>query len=398
MAHDEDEGDDGSHAGAPLPPEDRVWRHPSEIGGGAAPPAAWIAPAPSRRRPALALAGACLTGAAITCGLLWLTRPSWVSEEPTATQRPRTAVATTASVAFAPAGVPTAQLADALAPHLVAVEVKRGDAWTTGSGLRLADADRILVVSPLVQGATAITVSVGRRTVDATVLGDDGATGATVLELSTAGAAAPPGPLLASSARAGQAVAVVGTRTTTAGGDDRQRVVPASVSTAGARAAIGDLVLHDAIELDRSLPDDALGAAVVDASGHLLGVVIDVSGSGGLAVVVPGRATLTAAADLLDDGEVRRAWLGVEAADLDPEVATLLQVDGGAMVTAVDQRSPAAEAGVQPGDVITEVGDLDVRDASDLVVAIRAGRPGEQVEMCWRRGADEQRAEVTLGG
>lgn len=403
MVHDDDEGDDQRPSGAPLPPDDRVWRHPSELGGVAV-GMAMPAPSPSSaapRRQVLALAGACLTGAVLTCGLLWLTRPGWVSEEPAPADRPRAAATatTTVPVSFTPAGVPTTELAGTLAPHLVAVEAERDGTWTSGTGIALADGRQLVVATPLVEGAGYVAVSIGgRRRVAASTVGEDAATGTTLLAVADGDVAPAPGTLLASTPRAGQAVAVIGARTTSATGDDQQRVVPASVSTAGARASIGDTVLHDAIELDRRLPDDALGAAVVDAGGHLLGVVVDVGDDRDLAVAVPGRTVLVAAADLLDDGEVRRAWLGVEAADVDPATASLLQIDGGALVTAVDGGSPAAQAGLQPTDIIVEVGDLEVRDASDLVVAIRAGRPGEQVELCWMRGALEQRAQVTLGG
>ncbi|HRW36521.1 MAG: serine protease [Acidimicrobiales bacterium] len=398
MARDEDEGDERGWHRPPLPPDDRVWRHPSELAGGTSAPSAWIAPTPiHRRRPVLALAGACLTGAAITCGLLWLTRPTWVRDDEAATP-PRAAAATSTSVAsFVSAGLATADLADALAPHLVQVEAKVGATWSSGTGLRLAGADGIVVASPLVQGAGFVAVTGSdRRRVDARVLAADDATATAVLATDADDPSADV--LLASPASPGQLAAVVGARSTAVGGVAEQRVVPTSISAVGARVRVGDAVLHDAIELDRSLPVDALGAAVVDGEGHLLGIVVATSTADGMAVAVPGRAALGAAADLAQDGEVHRAWLGVEAVDLDPASATVLGVDGGATLTQVDPGSPAAEAGLAEGDVITGVGDEEVLDASDLVLAIRDGEPGGEVEVRWHRGATAEAAEVTLGG
>lgn len=394
MARDDEEGDEAIWSGAPLPPEDRVWRHPSELAAGAPAPAAWVAPAPPARRPTLALAGACLTGAALTCGLLWLTRPGWVRDEPTSTSR-AAAVATTSAATFVAAGVPTTELADALAPRLVHVEAETESGWVSGTGLLLAEEGAVVVAAPLVHQAGFVAVTLAdRRRIEADVVGTDAATGTARLAID---AAAPTDPLLASLARSGQAVAVVGART---GPDDaaRQRVVPSSVSATGLRVALGDQVLHDALELDRALPADALGAAVVDAEGNLLGLVVEPNGPDGLAVAVPGRAALLAGADLGDDGEVQRAWLGVEATDLDAAAAARLEVEGGALLTAVDATSPAAAVGLSPGDVITEVDERPVRDASDLVLAIRAGQPGDEVELCWYRGTDEVRSQVTLGG
>jgi putative serine protease PepD len=400
VARDEQEGEDDRWAGAPLPPEDRVWRHPSELASGMPAPAAWVAPASPGRRPLLALAGACLTGAALACGALWLTRPTWVSETTSAPPRAAASISPPSTVAsYAAAGVPTVALADALAPHLVAVQAQVDGTWRSGTGVRLADANAILVAAPLVEGAGFIAVTVGGRRTGATLAGTDPATGTAIVVLASAATSSFPTDraLLASPTRAGEAVAVVGVRAGEDGSDD-QRVVPTSVSATGLRASVGDLVLHDALQLDRTLPADALGAVVVDASGHLVGVVVATGDADGMAVAVPGRAALVAAADLLDDGEVRRAWLGVEAADVDPATATVLDIAGGALVTSVQGSSPAAAAGLRSGDVITRIGELEVDDASDLVLAIQAGRPGEELEVRWQRGADAQEASVTLGG
>lgn len=392
MAFDDDEGPDDAPGRTPPAPDDRLWRHPSELARSTAPtPMAVPSAAPRHRALAVALAGAALGGAAIACGVLWLTRPGWVRE--TTTGAPRAASAP--SVEYVAAEVPTRELAEALAPDLVRVEAKTGSGWTTATGLWL-DSTRVLVVAPVVEGAAAFAVTdASQRRSTAQLSGVDKTTEAAVLTVEGTGSTRTTP--LGSPAAPGQAVAVIGARggSTSAEG---QRVVPTSVSTTGVRAAVGTVVLHDALQLDRSLPDDALGAVVVDADGHLIGLVVDVDDDDHLALVVPAVEVIEAGRQLAETGEVRRAWLGVQAVDLDPGSSQSEGLDGGAVVTSVQPGSPAATAGIAAGDTIREIDGTEVHDASDLVLAIRRGHPGDRVEVRWWRDGEETAAQVDLGG
>jgi serine protease Do len=230
----------------------------------------------------------------------------------------------------------------------------------------------------------------------ATPAGADDATGITILRVTDTGGV----PVAASptTAKAGQAVVVIGAASVGPDGATDQRVVTASVSAVDLRTDVDPIVLHDAVQLDRAVPDDAEGGLVVTADGALIGVVLAGSGTEDLAVVVPAGEALAAAKVLRDNGEVRRAWLGVRATDLTPSAASLMSVKGGALLTAVEAGSPAAAAGLRKGDVITQVDDQPIGDASDLVVALRAWSPGERVDVEWQRGTAVSRTGVTLGG
>ena len=95
------------------------------------------------------------------------------------------------------------------------------------------------------------------------------------------------------------------------------------------------------------------------------------------------------AQQLIDDGSVTHAYLGVSIADGE---------DGdGALVQAVEEGQPAAAAGLQEGDVITRVGDTDITDAASLTAAVRSQSPGDSVPVTFTRGGDEQTVDVTLG-
>ncbi|WP_421121873.1 S1C family serine protease [Aquihabitans daechungensis] len=324
---------------------------------------------------------------------MWFTRPTRVVVEEA---KPVAARSVPAAV-FAPAGVPSEALAERLAPSLVQVEAAHDDVWTAGTGIRIDDQGTIAVATPVVDGAGAVMVTDqdGDR-VRAVAGGSDPATGITILTVTSTGGSV--APTRSVEAAAGQPVAVIGAASVSPEGTTEQRVVTASVSAVGLRTTVDPIVLHDAVQLDRPVPDDATGGIVVDAEGRLVGIVLAGSGTEDLAVVVPADEAMAAAKGLREDGEVRRAWLGVRAVDLTPSAAALMDVKGGAQLTAVQAGSPAATAGLRKGDVITDVDGRPVGDASDLVVALRAWQPGERVVISWHRGVEADDTEVVLGG
>lgn len=386
MAFDEAGDDDRPRADPPLPPEDRLWRHPSELAGGTPPPAAWPMPTPpARRRSRLVgtVAAAGMAGALVAVGVMWFARPTRVVVEES---KPLTARSTAPAV-FTPAGLPSAALAKRLAPALVQVEVSTDEGRRTATGIRVDDHGTIVVATPVVQGATTVMVTThdGDR-VRAVIGGADAATGITVVTVSSSSGEGIGTDAV--DAEAGERVAVIGSGS----------VSSAAVHAVDVRTSVDPLVLHDAVQLDRPVPDAVTGGVVVDGDGALIGIVLDGSGAQDLAVVVPADDALAAARGLRDEGEVRRAWLGVRAIDLGADAADLMQVHGGAQLTMVQAGSPATSAGLRKGDVITAVDDQPIGDASDLVVALRHHQPGQEVTIHWQRGKESGQTDVTLGG
>lgn len=394
MAFDDPGDDERPVNEGPLPPEDRLWRHPSEVAGGTPLPAAWPAPRPAAPqrgyRAVAALAGAGLAGALVAAGVMWFARPTRVVEEPRA-QPTRSQT----SASFAAAGLPSESLAKQLAPSLVQVDASFGGSWASGTGIRLDGEGTIAVAAPVVDGAGEVMVTGhdGVRLRAATG-GTDAATGITILTVEGDGGGAFDAESV--EAAAGQQVAVIGASATAEGGPG-PRVITASVSATGVRTTVDPIVLHDAVQLDRAVPTEATGGLAVDARGHLIGIVLTGAGAEDLAVLVPADDAIAAAQSLRDEGTVRRAWLGVRAVDLSPSAAELMDVNGGAQLTSVQAGSPAAAAGLRKGDVIVGVDDATVGDASDLVVALRRWKPGEEVLVHWHRGQESGETEITLG-
>ncbi len=413
MPLDEDPDDERPTPDRLLPPEDRLWRHPSEMGAGlgrapsgptgagptgvpggdraASPP-----PSPDRRSPALtALAGACLVGAVVAVGAMWIARPTRVVERDPATVR--TAVSSVSRAPTFVAGpVPTEAMAERVGPSVARLRIERDGAWTEATALWIDDRGTLAAPEALVTGATQFLV-VGTDGVSrsARLAGVDAATG--VACLVTDRTAGTPVATSEASPVPGQQTAVVGAAASGTGGGDTT-VAGAVVRSASRRASVGSHVIHDTIQLDREVPADAIGGALVDADGDLLGMVVGNSTDRGLGAVVPGATVVTGSTDLRERGKVRRAWLGVRAVDLDPPRASLLGIEGGASITEVTPGSPAAAAGLEVGDVVTAVGEREVDDASDLVNGLGEQEPGGRTVVAFRRDGEPHDVTVTLGG
>ena len=71
--------------------------------------------------------------------------------------------------------------------------------------------------------------------------------------------------------------------------------------------------------------------------------------------------------------------------------------NGGATVSQVRDGSPAADAGLKAGDVITKVGDTTVQNSTDLIRAVRSHDPNDKVTITYTRDGTSQEAQVTLG-
>ena len=77
--------------------------------------------------------------------------------------------------------------------------------------------------------------------------------------------------------------------------------------------------------------------------------------------------------------------------------ANRLGVNEGAVLVRVDSGTPADRAGLRTGDVITKIGDMDIKNTGDVTNALTQYRPGDKVKVEYVRGNDRRSTEVTLG-
>jgi Do/DeqQ family serine protease len=126
------------------------------------------------------------------------------------------------------------------------------------------------------------------------------------------------------------------------------------------------------IQTDASINPGNSGGALVNLDGQLVGInsmIYSPSGaSAGLGFAIPSNLAAEVMKQLIAHGKVERGSLGVDAQDLTPRVAAALGIKAtsGALITDVTPGSPAATAGLKPGDLVTSVNGKPVSDAQDL--------------------------------
>jgi serine protease DegQ len=159
----------------------------------------------------------------------------------------------------------------------------------------------------------------------------------------------------------------------------------------------------DLIQTDAPISPGNSGGAVVDVHSDVIGLseayLPPSSGAVAIGFVTP-AATVTEVADqLLKNGVVRRAFLGVVPAEITPEIAARfdLTTTKGALVIQLSENGPAAAGGLRAGDIITKFDGKSVGSVTDLLAAIRDSDPGDKVKLTVVRGADEKTLTVTLG-
>ncbi|MCG8923910.1 S1C family serine protease [Lentzea sp. CC55] len=156
----------------------------------------------------------------------------------------------------------------------------------------------------------------------------------------------------------------------------------------------GPQVTYDAIQTDAAINPGNSGGALVDSRGALVGINSSIrtetGGSVGLGFAISGNQARKISQELIRNGSVKHADMNVNVKSVSAETSE------GAQVQNVPAGGAAAAAGIQEGDVITKVGDRMVRNAAELVVAVREHEIGETVQVVLARQGRELKLDVTL--
>ena len=159
-------------------------------------------------------------------------------------------------------------------------------------------------------------------------------------------------------------------------------------------------LLQDFIQTDASINFGNSGGPLVDAAGRVIGMNTAVSPDGqGIGFAIPSRLLRRTAAQLLSEGRVARAFLGIYPQELTPALAAGRGLRGvrGVLVAQVLNDTPAARAGFERGDVITRIAERPVTGLGAFRILIAEAPIGERVAFGVRRGKRDLTLEVTLG-
>ncbi|SDY53585.1 Do family serine endopeptidase [Citreimonas salinaria] len=159
----------------------------------------------------------------------------------------------------------------------------------------------------------------------------------------------------------------------------------------------------DFIQTDAAINSGNSGGPLFNAPGEVVGVNTAIfspsGGNVGIGFAVPSAVAQRIVEDLREDGSVERGWLGVQIQSIDDALAEALDLADttGVLVSDATAGGPAAEAGLQAGDVIVSVAGEDVSDPRGLTFAVADLPVGEPVAVTYLRDGERQEAEVTLG-
>jgi S1-C subfamily serine protease len=289
-------------------------------------------------------------------------------------------------------------VASALGPsvaHLTARRRMRGGRRPVGSGSAVAISPDGFMLSAAhvvarADGGGTVAFTDGRE-LDAEVVGADPLSDLAVLR--AAGGDLVPAKLGdAESLRVGQLVVAIGSPhglsgSVTAG------VVSALGRSLPTRSRSARRLVENVIQTDAALNPGNSGGALADGLARTVGINTAVAGVG-LGLAVPINATTRRiVSELIGGGRVRRAYIGVTGGSrpLPPRLAARLGRDSGVEVVEVVDGSPAATAGLRPGDLIVAAGDEAIDDVGDLQRLMSGERIGRELELAVDRGGRELR-------
>jgi putative serine protease PepD len=277
---------------------------------------------------------------------------------------------------------------DSAGPGVVSVQAgARG-----GTGFVVRSDGTIVTNAHVVAGAETAQVRFGDsgEQVDAEVLGTDISTDLAVLRVDPGSVGRLRALALADSerVRVGDAVVAIGHPF----GLDR-------TATAGIVSGVGrEIQAPDGFQIDEVIQTDApinpgnSGGPLLDARGRVVGVNSQIATGGagggnvGIGFAVPSNTVREVLPALIRGETIERPWLGV----------TTAPHSDGAQVQEVVPGSPAASAGLEAGDVITEVDGREVRDPDDVADAIKGLEPGEEVQVEAESGGVTESFDVEL--
>lgn len=379
--------DDPQPYRSPLPPDDRVWLHPSEVGLHRA--------APTSHRRQLWTVGlmSALAASLLTTGLAVVAGSLLDQGNGSGTVR-NTVLA--APLPGAQDGV--VDVAARLRPAIVQVKVDKGRTGS-GSGFIFRSDGHILTNAHAIEGGTSVTVVLSNgREVEASVVGSDAASDTAVLKIEDG-----PYPVAqlgtTTDLKVGQQAVAIGSPLGLAGGPSVTAGVVSALHRT-VRSRNGTQALADMIQTDAPIAPGSSGGALLDGKGDVIGVTTAVAitdtGNDGFGFAIPIDAARFAADQLIGTGKVTNVWMGVECSDLDGATAQVLNVPGGTMVDGVRSDSPAEHAGVTTRDVIVAIDGRPVTSLGMLLVMLREHHPGDVVTLDVVRNKAHRSMAVTI--
>ena len=181
-----------------------------------------------------------------------------------------------------------------------------------------------------------------------------------------------------------------------------QTVTSGIVSALG-RSGLGIEGYEDFIQTDASINPGNSGGALVNLRGELIGmntaILAPTGGNVGIGFAIPTNMIMPIKDVLVKHGVVKRGLLGVTTQDLTPELVNAFNLDNkhGAAISRIENNSPAAEAGLEPGDIIVSANGKQVKSSQDIRNIVGLLQIGDHVNIEYFRGNEKKSVVATIG-
>ncbi len=175
--------------------------------------------------------------------------------------------------------------------------------------------------------------------------------------------------------------------------------VTTGVLSAKGRGGLGVNAIEDYLQTDASINPGNSGGPLCNLDGQVLGINTMIVGRGsGIGFAVPSSLAKRVADQILRTGHVERASIGVGAQDLTPDLASAMHVDprAGALVNMVGRGSPAEQAHLKPGDLISAVAGKTVHDSHELIREVLMHDVGQRVSLEVLRDGHRYATQIVL--
>ena len=288
-------------------------------------------------------------------------------------------------------------------PAVVSLVTQQQPAVSRGSGYLVTTDGYIVTSVNVIAGAGGLTVLIpgDDKTHEARLIDYDCQTGVAVVKIDKVSG-------LPTLAFADPTALVQGQRTVALGGPfDGGSVTPGYVSAMHRVVSIPNpslttqtLELSDVIQTSTAIDAGTAGGPVLNVAAQVIGIAVQAQPAAG-----PKGYALNVA-DIQDDvlqiqqtGQLVVASLGATSTDLSPELASLSGLPAGSQLVVADKGGPAAAAGLQAGDVITQLDDVKLDPAHPLRLLLRSRfHPNQRVTVSYTRGGASTQTQLTLSG
>jgi serine protease Do len=182
------------------------------------------------------------------------------------------------------------------------------------------------------------------------------------------------------------------------------QTVTLGIVSATGRGGLGIEDYEDFIQTDAAINPGNSGGALVNERGDLVGInTAIVSGGGGgnqgVGFAIPANMARNVMEQILKNGKVTRAWLGVSIQPVTQDIAKAFHLSEtyGALIGQVTKDSPAAKSGLEAGDIVLAVDGQRIDDSRSLQLKIGSLRPGTTAKLTVFRNGARREIPVTLG-